>query len=66
MVKYLFIALLFFIGCQNIEIRTTHQWEANYLTTEEFYKNTKDINLSEGQTIWCISSDTMEYILKNK
>lgn len=63
---FIFIALLFFTGCQNIEIKTTRSWEGHYFTVDDFKTNTNNIILNEDESIWVISDDTLEHILKSR
>lgn len=61
---FIFITLLFFAGCQNIEIKTTRSWEGHYLTVDDFKAKTNNIILKEDESIWVISDDTLDYILR--
>ena len=60
------IALL--SGCltQQIPIvEPTKQWEDHYMTTEAFYEGTKNMQLSDGESVWVLSNKTLARLLKN-
>lgn len=65
MSKYIFIVLLFFTGCQNIEIKTTNNWEGRYDNLDTLKEKMNNIILNKNESIWCISNDTLEYLLNN-
>jgi hypothetical protein len=60
----IFTFLFLFSGCQNLNIKTAKQWEGHYLTVDEFKSKTNEIILEENESIWVISNDTLDYILR--
>lgn len=60
------LSLTTIVGCQNLNIKTTKSWEGHYLNVDDFYDKTNNISLEENESIWVISDDTLEYILKSR
>lgn len=59
-------ALMLLVGCANtIQINTIKSWEGHFLTTNEFYNATKNIQLNSDETIWVLSDKTLNGVLKN-
>ena len=59
-------ALMFLVGCaKTIQINTIKSWEGHFLTTNEFYNATKNIQLNSDETIWVLSDKTLNGVLKN-
>lgn len=56
----------FIVGCNSVQIKTAKQWEGHYLTVETFKEKTMNITLKENESIWVISNDTMDYILRSR
>lgn len=63
----LLIGLLSLNGCINTSpvVQTTNSWEQHYMTTNDFYKGTQNIQLKKGETIWVLSNTTLSKILKD-
>jgi hypothetical protein len=43
--KYIFAicSILFLVGCTNVSIQTTKNWEGHFMSTNDFHKATSNI-----------------------
>ena len=61
-------ACMLLSGCftqQAPVVEPTKKWENHYMTAEQFYEGTKDMQLAEGESIWVMSNKTLARLLKN-
>lgn len=53
-------------GCTSsprIDIHTTEPWEGRYSTAEDFYRATRQLDIKRGESVWVLSSSTLERVL---
>lgn len=59
------ILMIMLTGCvSTVTINTIKPWEGHYFSTNDFYNATKNIDLSENETIWVLSNTTLKQVLK--
>lgn len=59
-------ACLVLAGCAtkpDVDVYTAKPWEGRYSTPAEFYKATRSVELERGESIWVLSSRTLERVL---
>ena len=63
------IAIAVFVVCAGCvsepKIESTKLWEGHYFTVQEFNDKTKDISLDKNESIWVLSNNTLNRLLKN-
>lgn len=71
--KIILFSLIFsvlFSGCismgPKIDVNLVKPWEGHYMSVQDFYEHTRDIQLDEKESIWVFSNMTLYNILKEK
>lgn len=67
MKKMLVLVLLAAAGCISYEaqIQVTKSYEGHFMTTNDFYKATKNMQLDKDESVWVLSNRTLKRVLKN-
>ena len=69
MKKIFVIAMIFASGCISIKyepkIEVVKPYEGHYMTTNDFYKATSNMQLEEGESVWVLSNRTLKRVIKN-
>ena len=69
MKKIFAIAMILASGCISVNYEPTIEvvkpYEGHYMTTNDFYKATSNMQLEEGESVWVLSSRTLKRVLKN-
>jgi len=47
------------------KVETTKSWEGHFMNTNDFRNAVRDIQLSEGESVWVLSNRTLSRVLKN-
>lgn len=53
-------------GCiTSVTVDPVKSWEGHYMTTNDFYQATQNIQLDKNESIWVLSDKTLNRVLKN-
>lgn len=69
MKKLIAISIMMLSGCISIsyepKIEVVKPYEGHFMTTNDFYNATKEIQLEKGESIWVLSNRTLKRVIKN-
>ena len=69
MKKIFAITMILASGCISVnyepKIEVVKPYEGHYMTTNDFYKATSNIQLEEGESVWVLGNRTLKRVLKN-
>ena len=60
------VMCLVLAGCStkpSVDVYTAKPWEGRYSTPVEFYRATRSVELDRGESVWVLSSRTLERVL---